>query len=194
MHPRLMLVLVVLSTTALAAPKKSAAKPVAKAAPVAAIPTPAPGPLCVKFELVDRVESLQEPAFRAADRLARQKLSDAQARLLPDEEAEEVMAELAKAEKARGFMVRLSIGRAKDGGLSAEALVTTFPARALRGSWNVTASGGELQELVEAIVPKVLEDAFGDLGWATPAPAAAEATPPAQAPTAAAAPVPAPTP
>jgi hypothetical protein len=186
MPSRLMLVLALLSTTALAAPKK-ASKPVAKPA-AATAPAPAPGPLCVKFELVDRVESLQEPAFRAADRLARQKLADAQARLLPDEEAEEVMAELAKAEKARGFMVRLSIARAKDGGLSAEALVTTFPARSLRGSWNVTASGGEIQELVEAIVPKVLEDALGDLGWATPAPPASEVTPPPQAPTAAATP------
>ncbi len=174
MPSRVVIVALLASGVVFAAPKKAAApKPVAKSAAPALPSAPAPqGPVYVKFELVDRVESLPEPASRAADKLARQKFADAQVKVLPDEEPEELMNELAKTEKARGFLVRLAISRNKEGGITAEALVTTFPARSLRGSWNVGAAGGEVQEMVEAIVPKVLEDALGDLGWATtPAPA-----------------------
>lgn len=172
MPSRLLFVALFTSVSVFAGPKKAAQpKPVAKSATATPAPGPAAqGPVYVKFEFVDRVESLPEPASRAADKLARQKFADAQVKLLPDEEPEELMNELAKTEKARGFLVRLSIARNKEGGITAEALVTTFPARSLRGSWNVGASGGELQEMVEAIVPKVLEDSFGDLGWTTVAP------------------------
>lgn len=178
MPVRVIVAALIVSTSVLAGPKKAPTKPPVKASATSAAPAvPAPqGPLYVKFELVDRVESLPEPASRAAATLARQRFADAQVKVLPDDEPEELMNELMKTEKARGFLVRLSISRNKEGGVSAEALVTTFPGRSLRGSWNVGAAGGEVQEMVEAIVPKVLEDAFGDLGWAT-APAQPVATP-----------------
>lgn len=76
---------------------------------------------------------------------------------------------LIKARALRGFQVRMQLGPgATEKQLKVEMLIMTYPDQALQGSWNVKASGGKPEALIKAMVPKVVEDAAGDLNWKTP--------------------------
>jgi hypothetical protein len=50
-------------------------------------------------------------------------------------------------------------------GLKLEILVMTYPEQSLQGSWNVKASGAKYENLLKAMVPRVIEDASEDLEW-----------------------------
>jgi hypothetical protein len=53
-------------------------------------------------------------------------------------------------------------------GLKLELLVMTYPEQAIKGAFNVKASGAEHGVLLKLMVPRVITDASEDLDWKTP--------------------------
>ena len=96
-------------------------------------------------------------------------LSTLGAAFAPAGEEKKAAQVLIKARALRGFQVRMQLGPgATEKQLKVEMLIMTYPDQALQGSWNVKASGGKPEALIKAMVPKVVEDAAGDLNWKTP--------------------------
>jgi hypothetical protein len=70
-----------------------------------------------------------------------------------------------RSKKLKGYQLGIAISPAPSEGLKADILVMTYPEKALKGSWSVSATGADVDGLLQAIVPKVIEDAGGDLDW-----------------------------
>ena len=91
------------------------------------------------------------------------------ARSLAESAAFKAAQALIKSRALRGFQVRMQLAPGeKDKQLKVEMLIMTYPEQALQGSWNVKASGGKPESLIKAMVPKVIDDAAGDLNWKSP--------------------------
>jgi hypothetical protein len=84
--------------------------------------------------------------------------------LAPDGEDEAAGSAVVKAKKTTGVRLQLTLTAAREQ-MRASLLVTKLPGGGLRGSWSVHASGPSAVELVDAIVPAIVEDVAGDLGW-----------------------------
>lgn len=78
--------------------------------------------------------------------------------------------------KAQGVTVQLSVEAAREQ-MRGTLLVTKLPGGGLRGSWFVNASGPAPAELLEAVIPALLEESGSDLGWKVRDGGAADAGP-----------------
>lgn len=104
-----------------------------------------------------------------ADDLLKQKLSTLGAAFAPVGEERKTAQALIKARALRGFQVRVNlVPGSTEKQLKVEMLILTYPDQALQGSWNVKASGAKPESLLKVMVPKVVEDAAGDLNWSSP--------------------------
>jgi hypothetical protein len=104
-----------------------------------------------------------------ADGLLKSHLSTMGATFAPAGEEKKAAQALIKSRALRGFQVRMQLAPGeKDKQLKVEMLIMTYPEQALQGSWNVKASGGKPESLIKAMVPKVIDDAAGDLNWKSP--------------------------
>jgi len=124
-----------------------------------------PGALYLMVEpIVDKVGLEEEASL--AETLLREELTGLGAFFAPEREERKVAQALIKSKKLRGFQLRMQLlPGSTEKGLKVEMLVMTYPEQALQGSWNVKASGGKPEALIRAMVPRVVEDAAGDLNW-----------------------------
>lgn len=149
---RQVLVLVVLcSVVGLAGPKKSVVKPepaVAASAPVTPFVAVAP------VRLSDEYSELEPRAIE----LLRSELSKFDLDLA-EEGADGGV-------KVQGVTVQLSVEAAREQ-MRGTLLVTKLPGGGLRGSWFVHASGPAPADLLEAVIPALIDESSADLGWKT---------------------------
>ena len=78
------------------------------------------------------------------------------------DEAPSAVTALMKLRKIKAYQLRILLTWADDK-FTTEIMALQYPEMSLRGSWRVSGSGGELQELVDAVVPSVVDDAAADL-------------------------------
>jgi hypothetical protein len=124
-----------------------------------------PGGLYVSIESINDKVGVPAEVTRLADDLLRQKLSSIGATFAPQGESKPQAATLIKAKKLRGYLLRVNLLPSASNGLKLEILVMTYPEQSLQGSWNVKASGAKYENLLKAMVPRVIEDASEDLEW-----------------------------
>lgn len=139
---------------------KVPAKPVAPSTATAK-----PGSLYLHVEpIVDKVG--MEDEAQLAETLLREQLTEMGAYFAPEHEDRKVAQALIKSKRLKGYQLRLQLlPGSTEKGLKVEMLIMTYPEQALQGSWNVKASGGKPEALIKAMVPRVVEDAAGDLNW-----------------------------
>lgn len=117
----------------------------------------------------DKVGGMDSTLVTLADSLLKQHLSTLGARFAPLGQEKKAAQALIKARALRGYQVRMQLAPGTtEKQLKVEMLILTYPDQALQGSWNVKASGGKPETLIKAMVPKVVEDAAGDLNWKSP--------------------------
>ena len=126
-----------------------------------------PGGLYLNIEsTVDPTMELSPAAAEQIDIVLHTKLTALGARLAPPHEDKPAALALIRANNLQGYELRLQVlpGAAQKS-LKVQLLVMSYPEHASRGNWSVTASGAKPEALIKAMVPRVLEDAAGDLGW-----------------------------
>lgn len=125
------------------------------------------GALYVNIEPIeDKVGSLPPTALPLAEKIMREKLSGFGAAFAPPNEEKKSAAALIKARNLKGYALKLQLlPGASANGMKVEMLIMTYPEQALKGSWNVKGSGAKPESLIKVMVPRVLEDAAGDLEW-----------------------------
>lgn len=128
---------------------------------------PAAGGLYVSLEPVqDKVGGLPAAVVELAEKVMRDKLTALGASFAPAGEDKKSAAALIRAKKLKGYLLRMQLlPGASEKGLKVEMLVMTYPEQALKGTWNVKASGGKQESLIKAMVPRVVDDAANDLEW-----------------------------
>jgi hypothetical protein len=140
-------------------------------------PAPAPGVapaghqgLYLNVEpIADKVGGLDDTLLSLTDTLLRKKLTELGANFAPAGEEKKAAQALIKKQNLRGYQVRVQLAPgASEKQLKVEMLIMTYPEQALQGSWNVKASGAKPETLIKAMVPKVVDDAAGDLNWKSP--------------------------
>lgn len=147
------------------------ADPSVRAAMQKALSTPAiqKGGLYLNVEPTADKIGLDASLVSLADTVLKSKLSDLGAIFAPAGEEKKAALALIKSRELRGFQVRMQLAAgATEKQLKVEMLIMTYPDQSLQGSWNVKASGGKPESLIKAMVPKVVEDAAGDLNWKSP--------------------------
>lgn len=104
-----------------------------------------------------------DEALKKIDALVRKKLAAFRfAQALPTDSTED-LTDLVKARKLKTALhLRVRVTWAAEE-LTTEIMALSFPDNALRGSWRVSGKGAALPELVDAVVPSVVDDAAGDL-------------------------------
>jgi hypothetical protein len=113
-------------------------------------------------------DGLANELMSLADRLLRERLVKLGARLAPANEDKKAAQAIISSKNLRGYQLRLQLlPGSTASGLKVEMLVMTYPGQSLQGSWNVKASGGSPEALLKAMVPRVVEDAAGDLNWSS---------------------------
>lgn len=148
----LRLVLVLCSFSTFGGPKNTEA-------PVA-VPTPTyAAVLPTKSESAEYAELLDDATTGLRTELAKYDVQ-----LAPEGEDEAAGSAVVKAKKTTGVRLQLTLTAAREQ-MRASMLVTKLPGGGLRGSWSVHASGPSAAELVDAIVPAIIEDLASDLGW-----------------------------
>lgn len=128
----------------------------------------AAGALYLQVEPVqDKVGDLPNDLVQLAEKTMREKLTNTYgAAFAPPNEDKKSAATLIRAKKLKGFQLRMQLlPGSSDKGLKVEMLIMTYPEQALKGTWNVKAAGGKPESLIKAMVPRVLDDAAGDLEW-----------------------------
>lgn len=125
------------------------------------------GGLYLQVEAVqDKVGTLPAGVVQLAEQLMREKLTSMRASIAPTEEDKKTAANLIRTKKLKGFQLRMQLlPGATEKGLKIEMLIMSYPDQALKGTWNVKASGGKPESLIRAMVPRVLDDAANDLEW-----------------------------
>lgn len=129
--------------------------------------TPQKGSLYISLEPVeDKVGGLPDALLLLVDGQVREALEEMGASFAPPGEDKRRAAALVRNRQLKAYQLRLQVlpGSAP-GGLKVEMLVMSYPEQALKGSWNVKASGAKPETLIKAIVPRVVADAAGDLEW-----------------------------
>ncbi len=127
----------------------------------------APGALYVNVEPVqDKVGGLPADVIKLTDKLLRDKLQTMGASVAPANEEKKSAAALIKSKNLRGYALRVQLlpGTAANG-LKLEMLVMTYPEQSLQGSWSVKGAHPKVESLIKAMVPKVVDDAAGELQW-----------------------------
>jgi hypothetical protein len=125
------------------------------------------GSLYVSVEpIADKVGTLPEGLVQLAEATLRERLKALGAAFAPANEEKKAAQALIKARKLKGYQLKLQLlPGSTEKGLKVEMLVMTYPEQALQGSWNVKAAGGKPEALIKAMVPRVVDDAAGDLNW-----------------------------
>jgi hypothetical protein len=119
--------------------------------------------------IADKVGGLDETLLSLTDTLLRKKLTELGASFAPAGEEKKAAQAVIKKQNLRGYQVRVQLAPgASEKQLKVEMLIMTYPEQALQGSWNVKASGAKPETLIKAMVPKVVDDAAGDLNWKSP--------------------------
>jgi glycogen synthase len=119
--------------------------------------------------IADKVGGLDDTLLSLTDTLLRKKLTELGASFAPAGEEKKAAQALIKKQNLRGYQVRVQLAPgASEKQLKVEMLIMTYPEQALQGSWNVKASGAKPETLIKAMVPKVVDDAAGDLNWKSP--------------------------
>jgi len=126
-----------------------------------------PGGLYVAVEPIqDKVGGLPDSLLKLADTLLRDKLSGMGAAFAPPNEEKKSAASLIKSHNLRGYQLRVQLLPGdKEKSLKVEMLIMTYPDQSLQGSFNVKAAGAKPETLLKAMMPKVVDDAAGDLQW-----------------------------
>lgn len=132
-----------------------------------AFPPIKPGGLYVNVEpTADKGLGIDSALLALAHGLLKQNLETLGATIAPPGEEKRAASALIKGRGLRGYQVRLQLGPgATEKQMKVEMLIMTYPEQSLQGSWNVKASGGKPEALIKAMVPKVVDDAAGDLNW-----------------------------
>lgn len=133
-------------------------------------PAPAPGPaggLYLNLEPVaDNGVGVDSTLLTLAHTVLRSQLTELGATFAPPGEEKKAAQAVIKQKALRGYQVKMQLSPgATEKQLKVEMLIMTYPDHALQGSWNVKASGGKPESLIKAMVPKVVQDAAGDLNW-----------------------------
>jgi hypothetical protein len=101
-----------------------------------------------------------------AHTVLRTQLTELGATFAPPGEEKKAAQAVIKSKALRGYQVKMQLSPgATEKQLKVEMLILSYPERALQGSWNVKASGGKPESLIKVMVPKVVQDAAGDLNW-----------------------------
>lgn len=102
---------------------------------------------------------------KVADQLLRLKLQQMGAAFAPQGEQKDQASALVRQRKLKSYLLKVSLTPQASNGLRIEMLVMTYPDQALRGSFNVKASGAKPESLLKAMVPRVVDDAAEELSW-----------------------------
>lgn len=148
------------SLTSYAAPRKK--KSVPAAAPIAApavVATPYVGVLPTVSDSEEYAALLSH-----ANELLKAEYDKYELDYVPEGESDQASADAVRAKKTEGVRLRLTLTAAREQ-MRASLMVMKIPGGGLRGSWFVHASGPEANDLLEAIVPNIVSDMAGDLGW-----------------------------
>lgn len=101
-----------------------------------------------------------------AHSVLKSQLSELGATFAPPNEEKKAAQALMKSKGLRGYQVKMQLSPGStEKQLKVEMLILTYPDHAIQGSWNVKGSGGKPESLIKAMVPKVVNDAAGDLNW-----------------------------
>ncbi len=127
----------------------------------------AAGGLYLQVEPVeDKVGNLSEAIILLAEQTMKAKLSALGASIAPRNEDKRSALSLIAARKLKGFQIRMQLlPGASERGLKVEMLIMSYPEQSLKGTWNVKAAGGKPENLIRAMIPRVLDDAANDLEW-----------------------------
>lgn len=125
------------------------------------------GALYVSLEPVqDKVGGLPDGILQLAEEKMREKLQALGATIAPPAEDKKKAAALVRAQELKAYQLRLQLLPGESAkGLKVEMLIMSYPDQALKGTWNVKASGGKPESLIKAMVPRVVDDAAADLEW-----------------------------
>lgn len=125
------------------------------------------GGLYVSIEPVqDKVGDLPAGLLQLAEQKMREKLASMGATFAPPAEDRRQAAALVRARQLKAYQLRLQVLPGESAkGLKVEMLIMTYPDQALKGSYNVKASGAKPETLIKAMVPRVVDDAAVDLEW-----------------------------
>lgn len=101
-----------------------------------------------------------------AHSVLKSQLTDLGATFAPPNEEKKAAQAVIKSKSLRGYQVKMQLTPgATEKQLKVEMLILSYPDHALQGSWNVKGSGAKPESLIKAMVPKVVNDAAGDLNW-----------------------------
>lgn len=147
------------SLTSYAGPKK-------KSAAVAPVPA---APIVVATPYVGVLPTVSDSEEYAAllthaNELLKAEYDKYELDYVPEGESDQASADAVRAKKTEGVRLRLTLTAAREQ-MRASLMVMKIPGGGLRGSWFVHASGPEANDLLEAIVPNIVSDMAGDLGW-----------------------------
>ena len=123
------------------------------------------GGLYVYLEPVtDKAGGLSDATLATAEKLLREKLGTI-AGFAPAAETKPQAVATIRSKRLRGFRIRPQLSAVGAKGLKIELLVMTYPEQAIKGAFNVKASGAEHGALLKVMVPRVVDDAAEDLEW-----------------------------
>lgn len=117
--------------------------------------------------VADKAGGLPSTTLAMAEQLLRKHLST-MGGLAPAGETKAEAVNVIRTKQLRGFRIRPQLSLTATKGLKLDVLVMTYPDQALKGQFNVKASGAEHGALLKVMVPRVIEDAAEDLDWKTP--------------------------
>ena len=129
-------------------------------------PTPGGGLYFNVEPIQDKVGGLPDTLLKLTDKLLRERLTGMGALFAPPNEEKKAAAALIKMKGLKAYQLRLQVlPGGTDTGLKVEMLIMTYPDQSLKGTWNVKAKGGKPEAQIKALVPKLVDDAAGDLEW-----------------------------
>ena len=126
-----------------------------------------PGALYVATEpVVDPGGTLPPTVCPNADAALHAHLEALGAHFAPAGEDKKAAVALLRQHNLKGYQLKLQVlPGSTEKSLQVEMLVMTYPERSLKGSWRVKAAGAKPEALLKVMVPRVVDDAAGDLGW-----------------------------
>jgi hypothetical protein len=114
--------------------------------------------------IVNAKRTVSRAELLRAELILQQKLTQLGAVVAPNNESSASAETALKTMAVPGYRLRLQLSfEAKKA--SVEMLVTTYPSGSLKGSWRVSGTNAELSDLIDAIVPGVVDLAGSELAW-----------------------------
>lgn len=124
------------------------------------------GVLYVAIEPVrDESGNLKPEDLKLVESLLKEKLGRMGASFAPAGESKSAAQSVVKSKGYKGFLLRPKVNVVGSNGLKFDLLVMTYPEQALKGTYNVKASGAKPPALLKAVVPRAVDDAASDLEW-----------------------------